>query len=180
MDEGLIWVEASKTVVRTNKGWADQAISQIPDDRLHVSLDSNTNSIAVIVKHVAGNLRSRWTDFLTSDGEKPWRNRDDEFVDTYSSRQELLDDWESGWACLTRTLESLTADDLQRTVTIRGEAHTVPLAIQRSLTHCCYHVGQIMMIARVLAGDQWKTITIARGASANYNQNVWGKGHYQK
>lgn len=164
---------------RSNKGWADKAITQLSDDKLHVALDPNTNSIAVIMKHVAGNLLSRWTDFLTTDGEKPWRNRDDEFVDTLTAREELIAYWDSGWQRLFDSLSSLSSDDLAKTVTIRGESHSVPLAIQRSLAHSAYHVGQIMMIARVLAGVHWTTITIPRGASANFNQRVWGKGHYQ-
>ena len=164
---------------RSNKGWADKAIAQLSDDKLHVALDPNTNSIAVIMKHVAGNLLSRWTDFLTTDGEKPWRNRDDEFVDTLDSRDELIAYWDSGWQRLFDSLSSLSSDELAKSVTIRGELHSVPLAIQRSLAHCAYHVGQIMLIARILAGDHWTSITIPRGASANFNQRVWGQGHYQ-
>ncbi|MFO1093653.1 MAG: DUF1572 family protein [Planctomycetaceae bacterium] len=166
-------------VYRANKGWADKAISQVTDDNLRVALDPNTNSIAVIMKHVAGNLLSRWTDFLTTDGEKPGRNRDGEFVDTFVNRAEILTHWEAGWQCLFDSLAAATPDDLAKTVTIRGEPHSVPLAIQRSLAHTAYHVGQIILIARVLAGNQWTTITIPRGASASFNQRVWGKGHYQ-
>src|SRR5262245_23702658 len=176
---GAAVIDGAMVTFRSNKGWADRAIAQLSDEKLHVALDPNTNCIAVIMKHVAGNLLSRWTDFLTSDGEKPWRNRDDEFVDTFRTRDELLAYWESGWQRLFDTLASLKAEGLGRTVTIRGEPHSVPLAIQRSLAHCGYHVGQIILIARILAGDQWTTITIPRGASANFNQRVWGKGHYQ-
>ena len=168
-------ITSAITSFRANKGWADKAIAQLPDDKLHVALDDNTNSIAVIMKHVAGNLKSRWTDFLTTDGEKPWRNRDDEFVDTFTSRQDVLKHWEEGWACLFDTLESLQPDDLSKTVTIRGEPHTVPLAIHRSLAHCAYHVGQIMMLARILAGDHWEPITIPRGSSKEFNRSVWKK-----
>jgi hypothetical protein len=164
---------------RSNKGWADKAIAQLSDDKLHVALDPNANCIAVIMKHVAGNLLSRWTDFLTTDGEKPWRNRDDEFADTFTARDSLIAYWDSGWQRLFDSLSSLSADDLAKTVTIRGEPHSVPLAIQRSLAHCAYHVGQIMLIARILAGDHWTTITIPRGESATFNQRVWGKGVYQ-
>jgi hypothetical protein len=131
------------------------------------------------MKHVAGNLLSRWTDFLTSDGEKPWRNRDSEFVDSLTSRDELLTFWETGWQRLFDSLSVLTADDLGKIVPIRGEPHSVPLAIQRSLAHCGYHVGQIVLIARILAGDEWDTLTIPRGASARFNDQMWGKGHYQ-
>ncbi len=173
-------IEGAIAAFRSNKGWADKAIAQLPDDKLHVALDPNTNSIAVIMKHVAGNLLSRWTDFLTTDGEKPWRNRDDEFVDTFKSREDLTAYWESGWQRLFDSLKALTPEDAAKTVTIRDEPHTVPLAIQRSLAHCGYHVGQIILIARILAGEQWTTITIPRGASAGFNQQVWGKGHYQR
>src|SRR4051812_16396371 len=180
------YVELGKAVIdgalssfRANKGWADKAIGQLADDKLHVALDPNTNCIAVIMKHVGGNLLSRWTDFLTTDGEKPWRNRDDEFVDTFATRDEVIAYWDSGWQRLFDSLTGLPPDDVGKTVTIRGEPHSVPLAIQRSLAHCGYHVGQILLIARILAGDRWSTITIPRGASAGYNQRVWGKGHYQ-
>lgn len=172
-------LDGALAAFRSNKGWADKAIAQTSDERLRVALDANTNSIAVIMKHVAGNLLSRWTDFLTTDGEKPWRNRDDEFTDSFASRDELLAYWESGWQRLFATLESLTAEDVLKTVTIRGEPHSVPLAISRSLAHCGYHVGQIVMIARILAGDQWTTITIPRGGSGQFNTNVWGAGHYR-
>jgi uncharacterized damage-inducible protein DinB len=175
---GKAMIQSTIAAFRSNKGWLDKAIAQLPDDKLHVALDANTNSVAVILKHVAGNLLSRWTDFLTSDGEKPWRNRDDEFVDTFSSRKELLDYSEQGWHRLFETLTSLQPADLGKTVQIRGEPHSVPLAMQRSLAHCAYHIGQIILIARILAQDNWKTITIPRGASSTFNQTVWGKGHY--
>ncbi len=173
-------LDAALASFRANKGWADKAIGQLPEEKLHVALDPNTNSIAVIMKHVAGNLLSRWTDFLTTDGEKPSRNRDDEFVDSFGSREDLVGYWEAGWQRLLQTLESLTPSDLGKSVLIRGEPHSVPLAIERSLAHCAYHVGQIILIARILAGENWKTITIPRGASASFNQRVWGSGSYQK
>lgn len=176
---GKVVIDGALSSFRANKGWADKAISQLPDEKLHVALDANTNCIAVIMKHVAGNLLSRWTDFLTTDGEKPWRNRDDEFIDSFKSRDELLALWNSGWQRLFDSLESLTPADLLKTVTIRGEPHSVPLAIERSLGHSCYHVGQIMLIARILAGDNWTTITIPRGASAGFNQRVWNQASYQ-
>jgi hypothetical protein len=178
-DVGKTMIEGALAAFGSNKVWADKAIAQLSDDKLHIALDPNTNGIAVIMKHVAGNLLSRWTDFLTTDGEKPWRNRDDEFVDTFTTRDELIAYWDSGWQRLFDSLSALSSDDLGKTVVIRGEPHSVPLAIQRSLAHCAYHVGQIVLIARILAGDHWTTITIPRGASANFNQKVWGKGHYQ-
>src|SRR4051812_41262312 len=172
-------IDGAVASFQANKGWADKAIGQLPDDKLHIALDANTNCIAVIMKHVAGNLLSRWTDFLTTDGEKPWRNRDDEFVDSFTSRGELLTYWDSGWQRLFDSLEGLSPADLLKTVTIRGEPHTVPLAMQRSLAHSCYHVGQIILIARILAGDNWTTITIPRGPSASFNKGVGGKEFYQ-
>jgi hypothetical protein len=179
LELGKAVIDGALSSFRANKGWADKAIGQLADDKLHLALDPNTNCIAVIMKHVAGNLLSRWTDFLTTDGEKPWRNRDDEFVDSFQTRDELLAWWNSGWQTLFNSLGSLSPADLLKTITIRGEPHTVPLAIQRSLAHSCYHVGQIILIARILAGDNWTTITIPRGASASFNQRVWGKGSYQ-
>ena len=178
-DIGLAVISGSISAFRSNKGFADKAISQLSDDKLHVALDPNTNSIAVIMKHVAGNLLSRWTDFLTTDGEKSWRNRDEEFVDTFSHREPLIAYWESGWTTLFNSLSTLSGSDLAKSVTIRGEVHSVPLAMQRSLAHTTYHIGQIMLISRVLAGDNWATITIPRGGSTNFNQQVWGAGHYQ-
>ena len=178
-DLGKAVIDGALASFRANKGWADKAVGQLPDEKLHIALDPNTNSIAVIMKHVAGNLLSRWTDFLTTDGEKPWRNRDDEFVDSFTTRDELTAYWNSGWQRLFDSLDGLSAADLCKTVTIRGEPHTVPLAIQRSLAHCGYHVGQIILIARILAGDHWTTITIPRGASANFNQRVWATGSFR-
>lgn len=172
-------IDGAVTAFRAHKALAEQAAGQLPDDKLHVALDPNTNSIAVIMKHVAGNLLSRWTDFLTSDGEKPARNRDGEFVDTFTTRDEILAFWNSGWQRLFDTLASLSAADFLQTVTIRGEPHSVPLALERSLAHTSYHVGQIVLIARVLAGDQWTTLTIPRGASAGFNQRVWAQDSFR-
>src|SRR5256714_1437583 len=129
---GRSMFDGARSSFRANKGWADKAIVQLSDDKLHIALDANTNSIATIMKHVAGNLLSRWTDFLTTDGEKPWRNRDDEFVDTFTSRADLLAYWESGWQRLFDALAALSPADVNTTVTIRGEPHSVPLAVHRS------------------------------------------------
>lgn len=168
------FLSATINAFESNKRLADRAIEQVTDDKLHVALDPNTNSLAVIMKHVAGNLISRWTDFLTTDGEKPWRNRDDEFVDSFSDRGQLLEYWERGWSCLLGTLNELRPDDLEKTVTIRGEPHSVPLALERSLGHTCYHIGQIIQVARIHAGDNWNTLTIPRGGSERFNKASWG------
>jgi hypothetical protein len=175
MDIAAEFLAAISNAFEANKRMADRAVEQVPDEKLHSALDANTNSIALIMKHVAGNLLSRWTDFLTTDGEKPWRNRDDEFVDTFKSRAELLEAWERGWACLLTTLKGLKPEDLEKTVLIRGEPHSVPLALERSLGHTCYHIGQIVQVARIHAGDQWTTLTIPRGGSEQFNKANWGQ-----
>ena len=153
----------------------EEALAQITEAEMFRLIDPEANSIAIIIKHMAGNMRSRWTDFLTTDGEKPWRNRDDEFVDSFRSRAEILEAWERGWACLLTTLRSLKPEDLERTVLIRGEPHSVPLALARSLGHTCYHVGQIVQVARVHAGEKWTTLTIPRGGSEQFNKAHWGQ-----
>jgi hypothetical protein len=170
----------AKVAFLNNKDLAERAAAQLSDDQLRIALHAETNSVAVIMKHGAGNLLSRWTDFLTSDGEKPWRNRDDEFIDHFASRRELIEYWESGWTCLTDALLSLRPSDLNATVTVRGERLSVPLAISRSLSHCGYHVGQIVLISRILVGDGWKTLTIPRGQSRLHNENTWGGKQYHK
>jgi hypothetical protein len=175
MDIAAEFMAATINACEANKRMADRAVEQVPDNKLHVALDENTNSIAVIMKHVAGNLASRWTDFLTTDGEKPWRNRDDEFVDSFGSRAEVLELWERGWTCLLKTLMSLKLQDLEKTVLIRGETHSVPLALERSLGHTCYHVGQIVQVARIHAGNKWNTLTIPRGGSVQFNKAHWGQ-----
>jgi uncharacterized damage-inducible protein DinB len=175
MDITAEFLSAVKNAFEANKRLADRAVEQLPDEKLRVALDSNTNSIAVIMKHIAGNLISRWTDFLTTDGEKPWRNRDDEFVDTFAGREDLLEYWERGWSCLFTALVSLKQEDLERTLLIRGEPHSVPLALARSLGHTCYHIGQIVQVARIQAGQNWNTLTIPRGASEQFNKANWGR-----
>jgi hypothetical protein len=147
----------------------------VPDDRLQIALDANTNSIAAIMKHIAGNLLSRWTDFLTTDGEKPWRNRDSEFEVSFASREEMLAFWERGWERLLTTLQSLKPEDLQKSVIVRGEPQSVPLAMERSLGHTCYHIGQIVQLARIQAGEKWNTLTIPKGGSEQFNKAHWGQ-----
>jgi uncharacterized protein DUF1572 len=168
------FLPASIAIFRKQKQMAEKAIVQLSDVQLRTALDANTNSIAVIMKHIGGNLLSRWTDFLTTDGEKSWRNRDDEFIDAFQSRDEIMQVWDAGWNTLFATLDSLHDADLDREVTIRGEVHSVPLAILRALDHCGYHTGQIVLTARLLVGDQpWKTLTIPRGQSHQFNERIW-------
>jgi len=175
MNVSAEFVSSIVNVFEASKRLADRAVEQVRDDQLHVALDENTNSIAIVMKHVAGNLISRWTDFLTTDGEKPWRNRDDEFVDSFSGRAEILEFWERGWACLLETLKSLKPEDLEKTVSIRGGPHSVPLALERSLGHTCYHIGQIVQVARIHAGEKWNALTIPRGGSEQFNKANWGQ-----
>jgi hypothetical protein len=166
------YIEDSLSLFRYYKNLAEGAMEQVSDEQLFTALDEEMNSIAIIAKHMAGNMRSRWTNFLTSDGEKPDRNRDGEFEDASQSRAELLDRWERGWACLLGSLRALRSADLAKTVAIRTEPHSVPLAIERSLGHTCYHVGQIVQVARIHAGDRWETLTIPRGQSEQFNASM--------
>ncbi|HTW62006.1 MAG TPA: DUF1572 family protein [Terracidiphilus sp.] len=166
------YVEDARSLFRQSKGLADRAMAQVRDEQLFLPLGDEENSIALVVKHMAGNLRSRWTDFLSTDGEKPDRNRDGEFIDPAATRAALLADWESGWTALFRALEPLTEADLGRTVRIRGEAHSVMQAINRALGHSAYHVGQIVLLAKHYAGPQWQTLSVARNKSAEFNRRV--------
>lgn len=164
------YVEDSLSLFRYYKKLGEGAIAQVSDEQLLAVLDPEMNSIAQIVKHLAGNMRSRWTDFLTTDGEKPDRHRDTEFEATPGEdAASMRARWDAGWATLFATLDSLTPADLARTVKIRGEPHTVAQAIQRQLTHYAYHVGQIVLLAKHEAGPAWKTLSIARGKSLDYD-----------
>jgi hypothetical protein len=160
---------------RQTKDLADRALAQVRDEDLTAVLDPESNSLATIARHLAGSLRSRWTDFLTTDGEKPDRDRDSEFEPGTISRQDLLSRWNEGWNHLFVTLAALTEDDLTRTVTIRAEPHSVVGAIDRSLTHCAYHVGQIVFLAKHLAGGHWKTLSVPRGGTRAFNEKMFGK-----
>lgn len=149
--------------LRKLKGQAEQAIAQIDDRQFSALLDGDANSIAVIVKHVAGNMRSRWTDFLETDGEKADRDRDSEFeASPGDTRQAILAGWEDGWAITLASISSLEPADLERTVTIRGEPHTVLQAINRQLSHYAAHVGQIVLLAKHFAGPRWQTLSIPK------------------
>jgi len=152
----------------------DGAVKQLSDEELVRRPAEGINSVAVILRHLGGNLLSRWTDFLTTDGEKPGRNRDSEFEDWPGDRASLMQFFDRGCQAWRTSIESLTADDLTKSVTIRGEPHTVPLAIQRSLTHTAYHVGQIMLIARTVHDGSWNWLTIRPGGSQQHNQQTWG------
>jgi len=159
-------------VFRYYKALAERAMAQLSDEQLFCVLDEEANSVAIIVKHMTGNMRSRWTDFLTSDGEKPDRRRDLEFVDPPATREALQTAWEEGWGCLFAALEALNEGDLARTVTIRGEPHSVMQAINRQVAHYAYHCGQIVFLAKHLNAGEWKPLTVPRGKSEDFNRRV--------
>ncbi len=154
------------------KGLGERAMAQLTDAQLAQPIDAETDSVAQIVKHVAGNMRSRWTDFLTADGEKPDRDRDSEFTEPPATRAEIMRLWDEGWAVVFGALEPLKDADLERTITIRGEAHSVMQAINRQLAHYAYHVGQIVLIAKYFTGSAWKSLTIPRGKSDEFLAKV--------
>lgn len=166
------YVEDSLALLRYYKNLAQRAMAQVTDEQLFAVLDSGMNSIAVIVKHMAGNMRSRWTGFLTTDGEKPDRRRDTEFVDPPASREAVLALWEEGWNCTFQAIEPLSEADLQRTVTIRGEPHSVMQAINRQVGHYCYHCGQIVLLAKHLSHADWEPLSVPRGQSGEFNRRV--------
>ena len=165
-------LEGAIATFGSQKRLAERAIAQLSDEKLGEPLDGNTNSVAVIMKHMAGNMLSRWTDLLTSDGEKPWRDRDGEFVDAFTSREEIQEFWERGWKCLFETLSTLGGEDLNRIVRVRGREYTVIRAIERQMSHYGYHVGQIVLTARLLAKENWQTLTVPRGGSKEFNQRM--------
>lgn len=168
------WIAAALETIDSHRRLVDGAVKQLSDEQLFRRPAEGINSIAAVLRHVGGNLLSRWTDFLTTDGEKPSRNRESEFEDWPGDRESLLAYFDDGWNVWRRSIESLTSDDVSKTVTIRGEPHTIPLAIERSLTHTAYHVGQIMLIARSVHDGDWNWLTIRPGGSQQHNQQTWG------
>ncbi len=157
------------------KSVAERTFTQLPDEALFWQYNEDSNSIATIVKHMSGNMLSRWTDFLTSDGEKEWRKRDAEFENDSTSRGEMLREWDRGWKCLFDTLNNLKEEDFSKTVYIRSEPHTVIDAINRQLAHYPYHVGQIVFIGKMAANGHWQSLTIPKGKSQQFNAEKFGK-----
>jgi Protein of unknown function (DUF1572) len=166
------YLQDSLTLFRFQKKTAEGAIDQVSDEQLFQTLDEEMNSIAIIVKHMVGNMRSRWTDFLNSDGEKPDRNRDSEFVAPPATREDLMRLWNDGWDIVFDALKPLTDSDLSRKVTIRGEPHSVMQAINRQLSHYAYHCGQIVFLAKHFKADQWTSLSVPRNKSAEFNRRV--------
>ena len=166
------YLNDSLAVLRQYKGLGERAMKQVTDQQLSTTLDAEMDSIAQVVKHLSGNMRSRWTDFLTTDGEKADRNRDNEFENPPASREEITALWNEGWALVFAALEPLSDADLGRTITIRGEAHSVMQAINRQIAHYAYHVGQIVLMAKYFAADGWKSLTVPRGKSQEFLNRV--------
>lgn len=173
-------VESVRAEYIRYKALGEGAIAQIPDAQLGDAAGASGNSVATIVGHLSGNFASRFTDFLTTDGEKPWRNREEEFTRRVVSRDELLQQWEKGWQVLLGALDQLSDADLTRSITIRRQSHLVHEALHRSLAHAAYHVGQIVLLARAFRGQDWKFLSIPPGGSDAYNQtprNERGEAH---
>ena len=172
MDLGIEYLKVIQERFNSVKDLGDKTIDQLSEDDIHWVINDGSNSIAVIVKHLNGNMTSRWSNFLTSDGEKPYRNREQEFEDTLTSRQELITSWDKGWAILMESLSKLAEQDLLKTVYIRSEGHTVLEAIERQLAHYAYHIGQIVFIGKQLKGANWESLSIPKGQSEEYLQQM--------
>ncbi len=170
-----ITLTKSSAGLRGHKRLADDSIAQLSDQQFFAQPDPESNSVAIIVKHMAGNLRSRFTDFLTTDGEKPDRNRDQEFLMTSDTRDQLLQWWEQNWQLLFDTINSLQPGDLERTVTVRGQPHSVLQALSRAVSHCAYHTGQITFLAKHWKGAEWKSLSVPKGQSEQFNANMFAK-----
>jgi hypothetical protein len=175
-----MYLEEARHNFNQYKRLAEKAFAQLQPNHWFICVDPEANSVALIVKHMAGNMRSRFTDFLTTDGEKPDRNRDQEFVlEPATTPEQVLAWWEAGWSCVSRALDGLTPEDLTRTVFIRGQQHTVLAAINRQLLHYAHHIGQIVFLAKHLRGAEWKSLSIPRGQSAMAGVKI-EKDFYQK
>ncbi|MES2761901.1 MAG: DUF1572 domain-containing protein [Bacteroidota bacterium] len=158
----------------------DKTIAQLPDDKLFWQYNAESNNIAVIIKHLRGNMLSRWTDFLSTDGEKEWRNRDSEFENDITDKTTVLKQWEEGWKCAFDALKSLKEEDLQKTIYIRNQGHTALEAINRQFAHYPYHVGQIVFIGKMILNEKWQSLSIPRGRSADYNSEKFSKKKHKE
>ncbi|WP_300565323.1 DUF1572 family protein [Flavobacterium sp.] len=169
------FLESIKRLFLYYKTLGEKAMEQLEPEQLFISVNEDTNSIATIVKHLSGNMISRWTDFLTTDGEKEWRNRDGEFEETIKTKEELLQTWDKGWNCLFNTINALTPDQLSEIIYIRNEGHTVSDAINRQLAHYPYHIGQIVFYAKMLKKSEWDSLSIPKNKSGDYNSDKFSK-----
>lgn len=169
------YLESVKKQFLYYKTLGEKAMEQLEPEQLFISVNDDTNSIAVIVKHLSGNMLSRWTDFLTTDGEKDWRNRDNEFENTIKTKEELLNVWNKGWDCFLNAINALTPQQLETIIYIRNEGHTVVEAINRQLAHYPYHVGQIVFYAKMLKQTEWNSLSIPKNKSDSYNADKFSK-----
>jgi hypothetical protein len=169
------YLNSAKKEFERYKSLGEKTFEQLKDEDMFWQYNDESNSIAIIVQHIAGNMLSRWSDFLTSDGEKPWRDRDIEFNNNIKSREELLAKWNEGWDCLFNALNAIKEDDLQKQVYIRNEPHTVTEAINRQLAHYPYHIGQIAFMGKMIAGAGWNSLSIPKGKSGAFNAEKFGK-----
>lgn len=172
MGIGIEYLKVVQEKFKSVKGLGDKTINQLSEDDIHWTLNKGSNSVTVIVKHLSGNMESRWSDFLTSDGEKPNRNREQEFEDNISSKQELIEIWEKGWNTLFESLSNLGEQDLLKNIYIRGESHTVLEAIERQMAHYAYHIGQLVYIGKQTKGENWENLSIPIGKSEEYLQQM--------
>lgn len=174
------YLQNIRTLFRYYKSLGDKSIAQLDDTEIHLQPNENSNSIAIIVKHISGNMLSRWTDFLNSDGEKTWRNREQEFADTFKDKSELLATWEEGWDCLFQAIDPLTVEDMDKITYIRNEGHSVMEAINRQLGHYSYHIGQIVFLAKAIKSSDWEYLSIPPGQSKTFNQEKFSQAKQRK
>lgn len=175
MDNNQLYLESIEKQFLYYKTLGEKAIEQVEPDQLFVAFNDDSNSIATIVKHLWGNMLSRWTDFLTTDGEKPWRDRDSEFDNDIQNKEELLEKWNEGWNCLLGAIHSISPDQLSQIIYIRNEGHTVMEAINRQLAHYPYHIGQIIYAAKLLKKNQWSSLSIPKNRSSQFNSEKFSK-----
>ncbi len=169
------YLESTKKQFLYYKLLGEKAMEQLEPNQLFASINEDTNSIATIIKHISGNMLSRWTDFLTTDGEKEWRNRDSEFDDSIKTKKEVLEIWDKGWECFLNALNSLKSNQLSDIIYIRNEGHTVVEAINRQLAHYPYHIGQIIFYAKMLKKEDWTSLSIPKNKSKDYNSDKFSK-----
>ena len=174
------YLVSAKKLFQYYRSLGDRTFDQLKDEQLFYQFNAESNSIATIVKHMAGNMLSRWTDFLTSDGEKEWRNRESEFENDIDSREKMIALWNQGWQCLFNAVDALKPEDLEKEIYIRNMGHVVVDAINRQLSHYAYHVGQIVFLGKMLCNDEWKSLSIARGKSGEYNARKFGEPKHKE
>lgn len=180
MNSSSNFLTSTLKLFRYYKSLGDKTIAVLSDEQLYYQPTTESNSVAIIIQHLSGNMLSRFTDFLTTDGEKDWRNRDGEFELNKISKEEIISEWENGWACLFQAIEPLTEEDLSKTIYIRNEGHTVTEALQRQLAHYASHIGQLIYIGKMLLNENWKSLSIPRNKSADFNKERFDKDKERK